>query len=112
MYSVLFSPTKRIERQNITSPDAESTDKYSRVLSSGIPVASAISVSSFSPEVFRYWRISCIGFRITHHDDLFIRLEPEFSVSPFFVSSDQQNQPIFYTHFSHGFPCKSRMCIG
>ena len=46
----------------IISPSAESAVSWIRVLARDSPMASAISVSSFSPCVFRNFNISCIRF--------------------------------------------------
>src|SRR5581483_11268642 len=51
--------SKRMERHTMTSPAAWSLDTFRRTLSSDWPVAFAMSVSSCSPRLFRYFRISC-----------------------------------------------------
>lgn len=59
--SIFLPFSNLIEWQVIISPLEASSDKQSRTLTSEIPTASAISISSRSPCVLRYCRISFIG---------------------------------------------------
>src|SRR5450759_1053135 len=58
--SIFFPFSNLIELHVIISPLAASSDKRRRTLASEIPVATAISLSSRSPYIFRYCKISFI----------------------------------------------------
>jgi len=58
--SIFLPFSNLIESHSITSPLAESSDKWRRVFESERPAASAISASNFSPCFFKYCRISFI----------------------------------------------------
>ena len=61
MPSTFLPFSNLIEWHAITSLLSASSDKWRRTLASGIPVASAISLSKRSPCILRYCRISFIG---------------------------------------------------
>lgn len=91
--SILLPFSNLILWHVIISPSAESAVSWIRVLARDSPIASAISVSSFSPCVFRNFKISCIRFWDAHHTLSSSGLSREVQCSPF-TASDQKIQSL------------------
>jgi hypothetical protein len=56
-------------------------------------------------------RFGCRWFGIAHHRDMFVGFEPEFTVLPFYIAGDQQDQTILYPRFCDGFPSEGGMGV-
>ena len=54
---------------------------------------------------------SCDGFRIADNYDLFVGFEPEFTVRPFGITCDQQDQAVLHANFRDSFPRERGMGV-